>query len=118
MRAAFVKATIPPQRGDMVFEGIKLIKRKYIILNLALRVINLLMSGWYISLIQTRNNRQRSATDQVGSNLILVRNHKPIRQRLLETYEPIHFSVSWPPTPTQFVSKSPIQKARAVRSKS
>jgi hypothetical protein len=83
----------------MVFEGIKLIKRKYIILNLALRVINLLMSGWYISLIQTRNNRQRSAADQAGSNLILVGKHKPIRQRLLETYERILFCVRWPQTP-------------------
>ena len=57
------------------------------------------MSRWYISLIQAKNNRQSSATDQAGSNLILVGNDKPIRQRLLETYERIVFCVRWPQTP-------------------
>jgi hypothetical protein len=38
---------------------------------------NQLISNWYISLIQARNNRQRSAIDQAGSNLMLVGNYKP-----------------------------------------
>ncbi len=48
-----------------------------------------------------------------GFKSLLVGKHKPSPERLRETYERILLiCVRWPRRRTQFVSKSPIQKAR------
>src|ERR1700733_13174226 len=70
------------------------------------------MSIWYVSLIQTNNNGRRSAIEQTGSNLCLPASINQSVSAYWKLASPSSSVSDGPGRRTQFVSKSPTQKAR------